>query len=101
MSGWNYRLGMSNNAVFAYARGVKPLSRITLGDLREAGWLETKALAIWLAKSDHAIWDSCEWHHSSKYGNVVDFFDPLLLVEAWEELDREDHEFLKNEYHHD
>ena len=36
MAGYNYRLGMSNNAVAAYRRNLKPISRFTDQDLRDA-----------------------------------------------------------------
>ena len=91
MTGYN-DFSMSNNAVAAYADGVKPLSKITIADLRAAGWQSSKALAVRLTKA--GIWTAAEWHHSSKYFNRVDFYDPAELVEAWNNLDepsRRDH----------
>lgn len=87
MAGYNYFAGMSNNAVSAYNRGVKPLSKIKLSDLRAAGWTETKQLAIAIAKSDDGLWRSSEWHHSGgTWYNQVDFYDPIDLVENWNDL---------------
>ena len=46
MAGYNHRRGMSNNAVDSYRRNQKPVSRITVQDLRDAGVyisLEAKA----------------------------------------------------------
>jgi len=78
----------SNNAVEAEAQGLKPLSLMTLDDLRQAGWAESKAFAIWLAKED--FWAASEWHHTSKMYNRTDYYDPTHLVESWEEA--EEHE---------
>ena len=36
MAGYNYRRGMSRNAVDAYRRNLKPISRFTAQDLRDA-----------------------------------------------------------------
>ena len=79
MAGYDFENGMSHNAVDAYRRGVKPLTKITADDLRAAGWTEPKALAIRLAKSE--FWAPCEWHHSGgTWFNQVDFFSPDDLV---------------------
>lgn len=86
MAGYNYGLGMSNNAVEAYDAGRKPLSRLTLTDLRVAGWKETKKLAIALA--DSGLWRSAEWHHSGgSFYNEIEFFDPDDLVDFWDSCD--------------
>ncbi|TCS62601.1 hypothetical protein [Varunaivibrio sulfuroxidans] len=86
MAGYSFIDGMSNNAVDAYNAGVKPLSKITITDLRAAGWAGTKKLAVALAKD--GFWPSSEWHHSGgTWYNRVDFYDPALLVDAWSELD--------------
>jgi len=85
-NGYDYEAGMSHNAVMAYERGVKPLSKITADNLKAVGWTETKALAMRLAK-DHNVWRSHEWHHSGgDWYNRVDFYDPSDLVEAWTDL---------------
>jgi len=75
----------SNNAVEAEAQGLKPLRLMTLNDLRQAGWAESKAFAIWLAKED--FWSASEWHHTSKMYNRTDYYDPTHLVELWEEAE--------------
>jgi len=48
-NGYDHDAGMSNNALDAYRRGVKPLSRIDAQDLKDAGWEHTKVLAMFLA----------------------------------------------------
>tara|TARA_R100001244_G_scaffold71636_1_gene57885 strand:+ start:397 stop:933 length:537 start_codon:yes stop_codon:yes gene_type:complete len=81
-NGYDYDLGMSNNALDAYDRGVKPLSRISLADLKDAGWTQTKSLALFLA--GRGFWRSTEWHHSgADWYNKVDFFDPSHLANKW------------------
>ena len=86
MAGYNFFLGMSNNAVAAYADGVKPLSQITRSDLQDAGLAITLRFARWLANRGH--WRSYEWHHSGgTYFNRVKFFDPQHLAELVEDGD--------------
>ena len=95
MTGYDFENGMSNNAVDAYHRGVKPLSKITADDLRAAGWTETKALAIRLAKSE--FWAPCEWHHSGgTWFNQVDFFSPDDLVSDWQLLTNAERDKLRS-----
>ena len=85
-NGYDYELGMSNNALGAYDRGVKPLSKVTLDDLKKAGWGQTKSLALFLAGS--GFWCSTEWHHSGgEWFNRVNFYSPAELVSKWLELD--------------
>ena len=94
--GYNFRAGMSNNAVEAYGRGAKPISRITLANLREAGWTETKKLALLLEKK--GFWSSCEWHHSGgTWYNRVNFYDPENLVEEWDELSEQEKQIHRAE----
>lgn len=96
MAGYAPDYAMSNNAVAAYRRGCKPLSRITASDLREAGWAHTLAFAVWLA--DEGRWRYSEYHHTSKYYREAEFYDPLDLVEWWNELDPQKRQALKAEY---
>ena len=78
MAGYNYTEGMSNNALDAYHEGKKPLSKITIKDLKEAGWKGTKKQALELAKNGH--WKAAEWHHSGgTWYNQVSFYDPQDL----------------------
>ena len=84
MSGYDYQAGMSNNAVNAYDRGVKPLSRITAQDLKDAGISITLKRAKELAKSGH--WQPQEWHHSGgTWYNEVNFYGVEELAEMLEE----------------
>jgi len=88
-NGYDFDAGMSNNALDAYSRGVKPLSKITKSNLVEAGWAETKSAAMKLAKS--GFWKAAEWHHSGgEWFNRVDFFNPNDLVEKWNDLGDDD-----------
>ena len=81
-NGYDHDAGMSNNALDAYARGIKPLSKISKDNLKDAGWSATKTLAIALAKA--GFWRSGEWHHSGgEWFNKIDFYDPAELVEKW------------------
>jgi len=83
MAGYNYAEGMSNNALHAYQEGRKPLSKITLADLRRVGWQGTKKKALALAKA--GFWKSSEYHHSGgTWYNKVDFFNPQDLIDAGE-----------------
>jgi len=92
MVGYSFENGMSNNAVAAYENGIKPLSKITILDLRAAGWEGTKKLAQALAKD--GTWPRAEWHHSGgTYYNRVDFYDPTQLMDAWGEMTHKDREY--------
>ena len=84
MAGYDHAAGMSNNAVDAYYGGRKPLSQITLDDLRGDGWHGTKKLAVALART--GFWTTDEWHHSGgTWYNKVDFYDPASLVLSWDD----------------
>lgn len=95
MTGYSHTDGMSNRAVDAYSRGVKPLSKITARDLRDAGWTETLKLARFLAK--WGFWARSEWHHSGgTWYNEIDFYDPEALVAAWNDLTEDEREAWRN-----
>lgn len=84
-NGYDWDRGMSNNAVWAYEDGRKPLSRFTAQDLKDAGWKETKRLALALAAS--GFWSTTEWHHTGgDYYNKVAFYNPAVLVDRWAAL---------------
>lgn len=96
MAGYSYIHGMSNSAIAAYRAGIKPLSQITAGDLKAAGWTETKKLAVGLAKT--GFWDRSEWHHTGgTWYNECDFFDPDHLVEQWAEIDEAERADLRDQ----
>ena len=80
MAGYNRRRGMSNNAVDAYRRNLKPISRFTAQDLRDADIHISLAFARWLAKKKY--WAPAERHHSSKFYNKIRFYDPRRLSAA-------------------
>lgn len=89
--GYSHENGMSNRALDAYDRGVKPLSKISVPDLTRAGWKHTLVFAKFLAKK--GVWPSSEWHHSGgEYCNRVDFFDPDDLVAEWDGMDQAEKE---------
>ena len=95
-NGYDYEAGMSVNALNAYFDGRKPLSKFSAKDLKNAGWKESKKLAIGLAGL--GFWKSHEWHHSGgTWYNEVDFFDPILLVEEWEQLTELERQKFKDE----
>jgi len=79
MTGYNYSAGMSNRACDAYDRGIKPLSQITISEMRQAGWAGTKKQAVALAKAGE--WSPIEWHHSSAWYNKVNFYDAADLAD--------------------
>ena len=80
MTGYNYSAGMSNRACEAYDRGIKPLSQITIAEMRSAGWTGTKKQALALAKSGE--WSPSEWHHSGgTWYNKVNFYDATDLAD--------------------
>ena len=79
MAGYNYRRGMSNNAVDAYRHNIKPISRFTAQDLRDADIHISLGFARWLAKKKY--WKPVAWHHSSKYYNKVNFYSLETLRE--------------------
>ena len=79
MAGYDHQAGMSNNAVAAYAAGVKPITQIGRADLDDAGLDIPVAFAHWLAREGH--WSAAEWHHSGgTWYNRVDFYDPEILA---------------------
>lgn len=83
MAGYNYELGMSNNAVAAYSKDLVPLSKLKIDDLRAVDLKISLAFAKWLAKSGH--WPSSEWHHSGgTWYNKVDFYDVGILAQMIE-----------------
>lgn len=80
MAGYNYRRGMSNNAVFAYKCGKKPLSKITAADLKE--YEIPCTLKVFKELASDGIISPCEWHHSGgTWYNKVDFYDLEAIAE--------------------
>lgn len=68
---------MSNRAHNAYSQGLKPLSKIVASDL-PTGW----SLKLARAAAKAGLWPRSEWHHSSKFYNEVDFYDPETLADV-------------------
>lgn len=71
MAGYNWMHGKSNNAV----------------DAEERGLLKKGELKAWQKRAvDAGAVHPCEWHHTSKFFNETDYYDP----EDFEELDPKD-----------
>lgn len=83
MAGYCYMNGMSNNAIAAYNRGLLPISKITAKVLRKADIDIPKAFAVFLAKVE--VWTPVEYHHSSKFYNIVNFYSLGELSEILED----------------
>lgn len=96
MSGGYSGSSMSNRALNAYTNGRRPLSRLRIMDLSNAGWTETLAFAKWLAKQGD--WEPSEWHHTSKEFTITDFYNPVELVDWWAELDGKEKAALLEKY---
>ena len=65
--------------------GLKPISKITSGDLRAAGIIETVKFVRWLAANGHI--QPTEWHHTSKHFNETDFWSADDIAEQLASLD--------------
>ena len=76
MAGYNHELGMSNNAVKAYEKGLIPLSGLT-STIVEKVELDISSFPLrfykWLAKVQY--WNHKEWHHMSCNYTKVLFYD--------------------------
>lgn len=78
-AGYNWSKGMSNNAVDAYEKGIMPLSKwnkkLILEKIAEfyPNILDiAKSTSLSVLKSVFLY--KSEWHHTSKYYNVTDFY---------------------------
>ena len=85
MSGYADDYSMSNNALYAYDAGLKPLSKITASDLKNAGITITLKQFKELCK-EGALRPS-EWHHTSSRYNRTDFYDLEQCRETLERID--------------
>ena len=95
MAGYNHQAGMSNNAVCAYASGVKPLSKFKASDFTRFGNYPITFFK-WLVKKE--IWERREWHHTSKHFNETDFYDTECLDDYLEEEELNNFDSLFNQY---
>jgi len=75
MAGYDYHAGMSNNAVDAYERGLLPASKI-------------KPVP---AKLIREYVRAAEWHHTSKWYNATDMFDPDEVLAVFGIKESEDY----------
>ena len=75
MAGYN-GFSQSNNAIEAKREGRWPLSRAAAIVASEAGVTQAVARKTLVAQG------ACEWHHTSKKFNCVDFFDTNEAIEA-------------------
>ena len=74
---------MSNNAVDAYDRGLKPMSKITKDDLPA-----DISVAFFRFLVREGFVGGSEWHHTSKKFNRTDFFDVDDLAADFEAMRR-------------
>ena len=88
MAGYDYWAGMSNNAVYAYEEGRKPLSKFTKSDLTSKNIDLSLSFVKYLAKEK--IWTTYEWHHSSYAFNKIKFYDLEVLKETLADLSKEE-----------
>lgn len=88
MAGYDYYAGMSNNAVYAYEEGRKPLSKFTKSDLTSQNINLSLSFVKYLAKEK--IWSTSEWHHSSYAFNKVKFYDLEVLKDTLADLSKEE-----------
>ncbi len=104
---------MSNNAVAAYSKGEKPLSKWTKVEILD-GLVEVcsedKTLTFWsmvktlsLSQLKKHCLSNSSWHHSSKFFNKIDFYTPIDLAdvdiemfECWKNVKSEDMANIKH-----
>ena len=81
MAGYNHGAGMSNNAVDAYNKGRKPISKITK---KEIG-IDTDFLKFLIEKDE--ILTGGEFHHTGgSWYNTTNFFDVEEIKEQVEQI---------------
>jgi hypothetical protein len=85
-------MSMSNNAVEAYNKRKKPVSKITKEDIQKHGVNEGITFFQWFVKNRCK---SHEWHHTSARYNETGFFD---IEECCTLFKKSDIEHLKNKY---
>jgi len=83
---------MSVNAMEAYNKGKKPVSRITKNDIQNFGINESISFFRWYITN---YCDYCELHHSSPKFSITAFYD---IKDCCEKLKNTDMEKLKAEY---
>ena len=88
MSGYAFDYSMSNNAIFAYDRGLMPASKITAAALRAHGITTPVQVVKYLIGKGRLR--SEEWHHSSKFYNEVEFYDLDSIREQLKSIDIEE-----------
>ena len=96
MAGYDYRRGMSKNAVDSYRRNIKPVSRFTAQDLRDAEVPISLGFARLMAQKKH--WRPVAWHHSSKFYNKVNFYSLASLRRHIENLGNRRMDRLRQQY---
>ena len=89
MAGYNWFEGKSNNAVWAEEEGLVTKSKITAAWLRANGIDETATFIKFLIKAD-AIWED-EWHHTSKFFNMTNYYSAETIAETLAELEEDGH----------
>tara|TARA_Y100001968_G_scaffold15117_1_gene12194 strand:+ start:484 stop:933 length:450 start_codon:yes stop_codon:yes gene_type:complete len=74
MAGYNWRSGKSNNAVKAESDGRMVATKFAQYVKR---WPSLKGCT---AADIKEACEASEWHHSSKFFNVVDYYDPVEIL---------------------
>lgn len=89
MAGYNWFAGKSNNAVWAEEEGKVTKSKITAAWLHENGIDETVTFIKFLITADVILPD--EWHHTSKYFNMTDYYSAEGIKERLTTLEEGGH----------
>ena len=75
MAGYDWKAGKSNNAVAAEKDGLMVASKLAAVVKRHRRFRGCTAADV------AAVLPASEWHHSSKFFNEVNYYDPAVLLE--------------------
>jgi len=77
MAGYNWREGKSNNAVIAVSEGKMPAFHM-------AAWLRKRGRRYSGCSTTivRKCLTACEWHHTSKFFNSTEYYDPRDLIDS-------------------
>lgn len=87
MAGYDWKNGMSNNAVDAYENGEKPLSKWNkteiLNAISELGWNADLFKGFKVSDLKEVLLEESSWHHTSKFFNETSFYQisPYMFEE--------------------
>ena len=78
MAGYDWKNGMSNNAVDAYENGEKPISKWTksviLEEIENMGWNAENFRKYKVSELRRNLLEKSSWHHTSKFFNQTVFY---------------------------